>query len=1335
MNTTTTTQRLINRLIFMLMMSAFAATTWATTLTWNGPVGGNWDTATSNWLDGATPATWSNANPDSAIFGSTGVGTINVAESITALALTFNAAGYTLTNNVNLLTLSAGAVITANAAATINNRLSGTGGMVKTGTGALTLGGTASTLSGGTLLRQGILSANHANAMGSTANTLTLGDASTGANALEFKADSGIAASVTLAAISNSNYGISQTITINGGSSLGANAAGLTTTLNLSGTVPVTLRATQTGTGHSTAQDVNWRIEGMGIPAGTTALTLDGTAKALRASQLSGSSPASSFTGDVLIKGTVTTQNRTYSGNNAGNQNLNFTNNDVTVNTGANWSIVWGGETAGALNGTGTITPNCQQALNNIGLTVGNNNRDGSFSGALGGGTWKFAKTGTGTQELSGASITISAGVNLSQGTLKLTKTTGWNSALAVHASNVATLLLNAPLSADSWTFSKQITGGSANAKIEKVGQGTMLLSPAASSSFIGSSTEALTATAGKLYLNSTGFSTAPAVSVAAGATFGGTATAGNISVSNGAILEGGYNNAGTLSAANVTLGSTSTDTVTLKGTLSTTAGYKAYSVNNLTLNGGDQSALLDVSGIGLVSGTSYDVLVSANAITAPNASSVVAALKSNSRAYTPMISNAGKTIQVYYDAAASIYWTGENGTAWDTATGNWRLSGNNAITPFMANDVVFFNDSPSSSTVDISSGDVSPVSTTFNNTTATSYTLQGANGIASGVINKNGNGTVTVANVNATAGTVALNEGALSIAQSGGLGTGALNFNGGALDYAGASTTWSRSIDVSTNNGTLAVANAGTSLTSGGTFSGAGTLTKAGPGTLVLPYTSGTITQPLQIDAGTLTLSYGGGAVTYAGQISGTNGILRLEGTGANRNAGITFVTNNTFTGETHLYGRRIFLDSPTGNAISGDIVVKQGFWPWHDLTLNANEQIADTAVLRFDQSGGDVYEFRLNGKTETVAGLVGLGQWTIIENAGYDNDGANDNNIPPGTLIVTGPGFYTYNSALRDLNGGSNNGSLSFGKSGTGTQELYNAGIAYTGTTTLNGGTLVLQDTTGFVSKEVIMNGGTLELKRTSGSWAYSKPITAGTGAGNLVKSGAGIVTLSGTNTYTGTTTVNAGTLVLQEAPDFASSEIILNGGALELSRTNGTWAYNTAISAGTNTGNFMKSGAGTVVLGGANTYTGTTAVNGGTLLVNGSNSGSGAFSVASGATLGGIGSMGGAATFNTGAKAVFTLTLDPVTKTNTTPLTIAGVMTFNTTEVHVNGPENLKPGNYVLAASGATPSGSLALTPVLDSGSYGPDFSSAAVYLDTVNNALMLSVRPRNTIISFF
>ena len=157
----------------------------------------------------------------------------------------------------------------------------------------------------------------------------------------------------------------------------------------------------------------------------------------------------------------------------------------------------------------------------------------------------------------------------------------------------------------------------------------------------------------------------------------------------------------------------------------------------------------------------------------------------------------------------------------------------------------------------------------------------------------------------------------------------------------------------------------------------------------------------------------------------------------------------------------------------------------------------------------------------------------------------------------------------------------------------------------------------------------------------------------------------------------------------------------------------------------GSIIKTGAGTLILGQANTYTGTTAVNGGTLLVNRPGSlAAGTVTVASSATFGGTGTAGGAVTFGPGAKASLTVTSSGGAN-NTTPMTITGVMTYNATVIHLNLPAGLPNGTYDLATSSATPIQNGAFpTPVVDSGSYQSG-SSGQITLDTTNNKLVLTV----------
>jgi autotransporter-associated beta strand protein len=135
------------------------------------------------------------------------------------------------------------------------------------------------------------------------------------------------------------------------------------------------------------------------------------------------------------------------------------------------------------------------------------------------------------------------------------------------------------------------------------------------------------------------------------------------------------------------------------------------------------------------------------------------------------------------------------------------------------------------------------------------------------------------------------------------------------------------------------------------------------------------------------------------------------------------------------------------------------------------------------------------------------------------------------------------------------------------------------------------------------------------TAGDNRYSSTFSGvmyGTGA--LTKAGSGTLTLSGANTYTGNTTISAGTLRIGDngATGSISSNNITNNANLTFHRSDAT-TYEGMISG---TGNVTKSSTGTLTLSGNNTYTGTTTISAGTLQI-GAGGTSGAISSSSNIT----------------------------------------------------------------------------------------------------------------------
>jgi fibronectin-binding autotransporter adhesin len=175
--------------------------------------------------------------------------------------------------------------------------------------------------------------------------------------------------------------------------------------------------------------------------------------------------------------------------------------------------------------------------------------------------------------------------------------------------------------------------------------------------------------------------------------------------------------------------------------------------------------------------------------------------------------------------------------------------------------------------------------------------------------------------------------------------------------------------------------------------------------------------------------------------------------------------------------------------------------------------------------------------------------------------------------------------------------------------------AGVnTYSGGTNLNGGILAVNNDGNLGTGQLNFNGGTLEALVGGGGITSSKAITllagGGTfsadattfstlsggisGVGSFTKSGAGVLFLTATNTYTGGTTISGGALLIGNGG--ASGSIVgdvLNNGTLAFNRSDNI-TFGGVISG---TGVLDQFGPGTLTLTGANSYSG------GTMVVNNS------------------------------------------------------------------------------------------------------------------------------------
>jgi autotransporter-associated beta strand protein len=341
-------------------------------------------------------------------------------------------------------------------------------------------------------------------------------------------------------------------------------------------------------------------------------------------------------------------------------------------------------------------------------------------------------------------------------------------------------------------------------------------------------------------------------------------------------------------------------------------------------------------------------------------------------------------------------------------------------------------------------------------------------------------------------------------------------------------------------------------------------------------------------IGSGILTLATSATGFTFTN--SDTDATLAIEAiisgstkTVAKNGAGLVSFTgssNNTYTGNTTINTGILELarsSSGTVHAIAGNITIGDGGTTAGldilRLAGSGGDQIADTAILSFNGTGSDAGTFRLNGQSETVGGLVSTSGAGVIE----------DNNATASTLTLN---VNTTDRSFAGIIQNGATGTLALVKIGNATQTL-SGNNTYTGGTTINAGTITAGSSTAIGNGSLTFNNGstgkfqlngnnisitdlsfsqtnsgtpivengaatpaTLTLNPTS-TFAFAGVLQDGsTGTLGLTLNGNGLV-LYGTNTYTGDTTINAGTLTFNSStsPNHSGSA---NGSTIRLGST---------------------------------------------------------------------------------------------------------------------------------------------------------------------------------------
>ncbi len=195
----------------------------------------------------------------------------------------------------------------------------------------------------------------------------------------------------------------------------------------------------------------------------------------------------------------------------------------------------------------------------------------------------------------------------------------------------------------------------------------------------------------------------------------------------------------------------------------------------------------------------------------------------------------------------------------------------------------------------------------------------------------------------------------------------------------------------------------------------------------------------------------------------------------------------------------------------------------------------------------------------------------------------------------------------------------------SGTGAVAKFGPGIGrlsgnntFSGDLDIQGGTLVVASVNSLGTGTIRTSSGGVVLQiENAANETLANDVIGGIA---LVKNGAGELNLTGANTYSGGTTINAGAIRVDSFARLGTGIVLANQGASLILDYNGAGQLLQTTAFLNGAGSFIKEGSGDVVMNQTSTYTGGTTIRAGRLgLNNGDALGTGAIQIDSGAELG--------------------------------------------------------------------------------------------------------------------
>ena len=472
----------------------------------------------------------------------------------------------------------------------------------------------------------------------------------------------------------------------------------------------------------------------------------------------------------------------------------------------------------------------------------------------------------------------------------------------------------------------------------------------------------------------------------------------------------------------------------------------------------------------------------------------------------------------VVASAADTLVWKGDGAAnAWDFSAANW-LAGGEAV-PFTDGAFVLFDDSGSSDPAVAFGTDVAPLSVTVNATS--NYTFAGEHGLFGDVgLTKKGRGVLTLANRNAYTGATVVEEGALVVR--------------GALDDTSIETAYgavftNASTGVIGGNASLYLRYGNHYLAGDNTFTGDVTFDSRG-----------------NSSAGNCTLF-----ILSSNALGRAKHLLQFShGSALDKNSHIYLDGATVIRGVTLVYGKeganRNYLQKPSNSSTAG----------WYGDIVDAKTGPGNPAAGYVAADSGTFILGDPAGTNEirTAGSLTLRGGGTIHCYSRINRPGMGVNRDDPGTVILynTNNVFSTLQTSqgeFRPAVAGAipTNALVTVGKAGTSASisrfnlngiDVTVAGLAE------NNPEAQYAPNKRYVSSTapatLTVNGAVNRAWGSSHSWIE--------GSLSLVKAGTHTWTLNGTNTYTGATMVQAGTLTLNSAKALGgTTNVVLTGGTI--------------------------------------------------------------------------------------------------------------------------------------------------------------------------------------------